>query len=114
MNTQSTSGSRPGSRNVKGAMRDAQSIWQVLRDPSVPGMWKWLLPVGAFIYWIWPLDLIPFLPFDDIAVVIVAMSMFLKMMARESQNSQTTNAQPGAATPHDENAIDATWRVVDK
>jgi len=111
MNTRSTS----GSRNVKGAMRDAQSVWQVLRDPSIPGMWKWLLPVGALLYWIWPLDLIPFLPFDDIAVVIVAMSMFLKMMARDSQNrANTTHAQPGATSPADENAIDTTWRVIDK
>ncbi len=111
MNKQSTS----GSRNVNGAMRDLQSVWQVLRDPSVPGLWKWLLPIGAFLYWIWPLDLIPFLPFDDILVVIVAMSMFLKMVAREPQNNvHTTTAQPGATTPKDDNAIDTTWRVVDK
>lgn len=112
MSTRST----PGSRNVKGAVRDAQSVWQVLRDPTVPNMWKWLLPIGALLYWIWPLDLIPFLPFDDIAVVIVAMSMFLRMMAQESQKQaqHTQQAQPGPTPSKDDNAIDATWRVVDK
>lgn len=110
MNTGPTS--RPRSANT--IMRDIQRIWQLLRDPSVPG-WKWLLPIGALLYWVWPVDLIPFLPFDDIAVVILAISMLLQMAARSGQNdSQPAYGQPGATDNRNEkNTIETTWRVIE-
>lgn len=120
MNTGSPNpGSTTTPRNTGTIMRDLQRIWQVLRDPNVPG-WKWLLPIGAFLYWIWPLDLIPGIPIDDIAVVIFAISMLLQMTARVSPpNATDTSGQPGAtpnnATPNNkEQIVDTTWRVVDK
>lgn len=110
MNTGPTS--RP--RNVNSIMRDLQRIWQLLRDPTVPG-WKWLLPIGALLYWLSPIDLMPFLPFDDIAVVILAISMLLQMAARTPQNHPDGNSrQPGATHDGNDKAIDTTWRVVDK
>jgi uncharacterized membrane protein YkvA (DUF1232 family) len=101
-------------RNAGNIMRDLQRIWQLLRDPSVPG-WKWLLPIGAIAYWLWPVDLIPFLPFDDIAVVILAISMLLQMAARNEQQTQSAQqGQPGATPDNKEQIVDTTWRVVDK
>ncbi|MBX3011362.1 MAG: hypothetical protein KF832_07630 [Caldilineaceae bacterium] len=100
------------SRNVNGIMRDLQRIWQVLRDPAVPS-WKWFLPIGALVYWVMPIDLIPFLPFDDIAVVILAVSILSQMAARTAAtNPNPANEQPN--TPADQTTIDTTWRVVDK
>jgi uncharacterized membrane protein YkvA (DUF1232 family) len=115
MNANSTKpGATTGAHNANTILRDVGRIWQLLRDPAVPG-WKWLLPIGAVAYWFWPIDLIPFLPFDDIAVVVVAISMMLQMAARYSQT--TPNAHPGQASaagnPRDKE-IDTTWRVVDK
>ncbi|MCE7981610.1 MAG: hypothetical protein DYG89_10480 [Caldilinea sp. CFX5] len=100
-------------RNTGSIMRDLQRIWQLLRDPSVPG-WKWLLPIGAILYWIWPVDLMPVLPFDDIAVVILAISMLLQMAARNEQATAGQQSQSGATANNQEKVVDTTWRVVDK
>jgi len=101
-------------RNTGTIMRDLQRIWQLLRDPSVPG-WKWLLPIGALVYWLSPVDLIPLLPFDDIAVVILAISMLMQMASRHEQTTGTnTQGQPGATANNKEQIVDTTWRVVDK
>lgn len=101
-------------RNTSTIMRDLQRIWQLLRDPSVPG-WKWLLPIGALVYWLSPVDLIPLLPFDDIAVVILAISMLLQMASRNEQTTgNNPQGQPGATPNNKEQIIDTTWRVVDK
>jgi uncharacterized membrane protein YkvA (DUF1232 family) len=100
-------------RNAGSIMRDLQRIWQLLRDPSVPG-WKWLLPIGALVYWLSPVDLIPFLPFDDIAVVILMISMLLQMASRNEQNTAGQQSQPGATPNNKEQIVDTTWRVVDK
>jgi uncharacterized membrane protein YkvA (DUF1232 family) len=93
-------------------MRDLQRIWQLLRDPAVPG-WKWLLPIGALLYWLWPVDLMPFLPFDDIAVVILAISMLLQMATRFSEmNPQNNQGQSDTTGTRNDSAIDTTWRVI--
>lgn len=115
MNTGSPrTGATATPRNANNIMRDLQRIWQVLSDPTIPG-WKWLLPIGAFIYWFWPIDLIPGLPFDDIAVVIFAISMLLQMASRNSQpGAPTDNGQASAAQATNDKTIDTTWRVVDK
>lgn len=114
MNTGSANSGATTPRNSGTIMRDLQRIWQVLRDPNVPG-WKWLLPIGAFLYWIWPIDLIPGLPIDDIAVVIFAMSMLLQLAARTTQATPGgAQSQPNAASDHNQPIIDTTWRVIDK
>lgn len=108
MSTSSTS----SPRNANTIMRDLRRIWQLLRDPTVPG-WKWLLPIGALFYWFSPIDLMPFLPFDDIAVVILAISMLLQMAARFSEtNPQGKNSQSEPTGNGRDNAIDTTWRVI--
>lgn len=115
MNTGSTKpGATNSPRSMNTILRDLGRIWQLLRDPTVPG-WKWLLPIGALLYWIWPIDLIPGLPFDDIAVVIVTMSMLLQMVARYAQTNPDVNSgQSGATGNNPDKEIDTTWHVVDK
>jgi uncharacterized membrane protein YkvA (DUF1232 family) len=54
--------------------------WRLLRDPRVPAMPKWLVPAGALIYFLSPIDLIPdFIlglgQIDDLSVVAVAVMM---------------------------------------
>lgn len=120
MNTNSTKSgaTNPGAggspRTANTILRDVGRIWQLLRDPTVPG-WKWLLPIGAVLYWVWPIDLMPFLPFDDIAVVVVAISMLLQMVAHYSQTNPNVNSGQSSATGNNrDKEIDTTWRVVDK
>jgi len=98
-------------------------VWKVLRDPNVPWAAKWLIPLGAFIYWISPVDLIPMFPGDDIVVIFIAMNLFLQMVARyqttgKGQGAGATDRQDGhpgqsnTSTYDDNKTIETTWRVV--
>jgi len=54
--------------------------WRLLRDPRVPAMPKWLIPAGALIYLVSPIDLIPdFIlglgQLDDLSIVAVAVAL---------------------------------------
>lgn len=115
--------------NLSSVMRDFTVAWRLLMDPSVPGLLKLVLPAIALIYWISPLDLMPGLPFDDIAVLFVLARLFVAMVPKETLNrayhggaaphSQTANSQSSKAqTPHAEeeqgNVVDTTWRIVDE
>jgi uncharacterized membrane protein YkvA (DUF1232 family) len=86
-------------------------------DRRVPFLLKLLLPLAALVYWVFPLDLIPGLPFDDIAVVLLAMRMFVTL----GENAITKSAAPwsdgdapGDNPSGDTPVVDTTWRVVDE
>ncbi len=54
--------------------------WCLLRDPRVPALPKWLIPAGALIYLVSPIDLIPdFIlglgQLDDLSVIAVAVAL---------------------------------------
>lgn len=113
MNSTSSVGSQ-------GLAQQLYLLWRGLRDPNIPWAAKWLIPLAAAIYWISPIDLIPFFPVDDIVVVLVAFNLFMRMMA--SYQQQGPHAQPGAQS-HTAGAqrddgrqqtIETTWRVVEE
>lgn len=93
--------------NLQAILRDLGAAWRLFWDPKVPVLFKLLLPVAAMIYWVWPIDLIPGIPLDDIAVLILALRLFVQLA------SPSTPPSP-AATPanDDDNTIDTTWRVI--
>ncbi len=109
---------------VGGFARQFYQVWKALRDPNIPWAAKWLVPLAAFVYWISPIDLLPFNPLDDIVVVFIALNVFLQMMARyqtPSANSQSAgasaqpganNGQPNASFYNDDKTIETTWRVI--
>ena len=94
-------------------------------DSRVPFSLKLMLPIAAALYWLWPLDLMPGLPFDDIAVLFVALTFFVqlanqaisKQNAQQYTGQQYTGAQPNAGTtasaPANDGVVDTTWRVIE-
>jgi len=105
-------------------MNDLMTAWRLLWDPRVPGMLKILLPVAALVYWISPIDLIPGLPFDDIAIMILALKMFINLAPSDAVNGAATGnsayqddgfRQNGAQSTgfDDGDVIDTTWQVID-
>ncbi len=68
---------------------------------------KMLLPIAAAIYWVWPLDLLPGLPFDDIAILLLALRAFVQLAPQEAVRGATNRSNDG------EPVIDTTWRRVD-
>lgn len=84
-------------------------------NPRVPLYLKLLLPVGAALYWFWPMDLLPGIPIDDVAVLLIALRLFLSLGERFLQG----NSEAGAATEGDAPAsgdtqvVDGTWQAVE-
>ena len=67
---------------LKGITRQLRLIARLMADNRVNPLLK-LLPVGAVIYLIVPTDLMPFLPFDDAAVLWLGGSLFIEFCPPE-------------------------------
>jgi uncharacterized membrane protein YkvA (DUF1232 family) len=70
--------------SLTGLMNQVQLIYRLFQDERVPTLLKVAVPLGVALYFVMPLDLIPdFLPglgqIDDIAVLLMAMNLFVKM-----------------------------------
>ena len=137
MSQQNASGATNAGANTGGAMGNLMN--QMLQagklafDSRVPMSLKLMLPVAAALYWIWPIDLMPGLPFDDIAVLVVALSLFTKLATDAlekhgasgspygsqygspygGQPGSQSGTQPGGNTNGDTSVVDTTWRVVE-
>ena len=96
-----------GGWNPVAIVRDVVTAWRLLWDPRVPFSLKMLLPITAAIYWVWPLDLLPGLPFDDIAILLLALRAFVQLAPQEAVRGATNRSNDG------EPVIDTTWRRVD-
>jgi uncharacterized membrane protein YkvA (DUF1232 family) len=109
--------SSSGGWNLSSIVRDVGVAWRLFWDPSVPSLLKLLLPVLALLYWISPLDLIPGMPFDDIAILLLAARMFVSLAPKDSVN-KAYHGKPNASASEpnsrdDSDVIDTTWRVLD-
>lgn len=119
----------PSAFSLSGILRDIAVSWKLLLDPSVPGLLKILLPVAALVYWLSPLDLIPGMPFDDLAILLLAARLFVSLAPRDSvnraysgpnraagpqgQSHSHPTGQPDRRPEDDGEIIDTTWRIVD-
>jgi len=107
-----------------GLVKQARLAWRVLNDRRVPA-WVKLIPVAGLIYLVSPIDLIPdlMLPglgeLDDIAVLILAVKMFLDFSPPGVVNEHLENLfgkeKPvdSAGGPSSSGYIDASYRVLD-
>ncbi len=98
---------RPGGWTFGNIVRDLSIAWRLLWDPAVPALLKFSLPVLALLYWISPLDLLPGLPFDDLAVLLLAARLFVAMAPPDSVQRAYyggTNSQAWGRTPGNQSA----------
>jgi uncharacterized membrane protein YkvA (DUF1232 family) len=101
-----------------GLIRDVGVAWRLLWDPAVPGLLKLVLPILALVYWFSPLDLMPGLPFDDIAILLLAARMLVSLAPDDSVRNayagrNASTAPPNRPADDDGDVIDTTWRIVD-
>jgi uncharacterized membrane protein YkvA (DUF1232 family) len=102
-------------------LRDLAATWRLLWDPSVPGLLKLALPFMALAYLVSPIDLIPLMPLDDIAVLMLAARLFVALAPRDSVNRAfngdaappPNSSRPGSTRQDDGEVIETTWRVVE-
>lgn len=76
----------------------ARLIYKLMLDKRVSGMLK-LLPAGLAIYLISPLDLLPFLPFDDLAVVGMGLYLFVELCPQYVVEEHLTNMRLNIPRP---------------
>jgi len=94
--------------------------WRLLRDPRVPEPLKLLVPAAALIYILWPMDIFPdlvpvFGQMDDVAVVILALNLFERLVPA-SLLEEHMAALYGSPSPSsdvdDSDVIDADFRIL--
>jgi uncharacterized membrane protein YkvA (DUF1232 family) len=100
--------------------RNARLILRLLTGPRVPP-WLKAIPIGALLYVISPIDLVPdvFLGFgqlDDIAILLLAVKLFLDLtpqdvLTQHQVDMAAARRRPDAPPPG--SYVDATFRVVD-
>jgi uncharacterized membrane protein YkvA (DUF1232 family) len=103
-----------GKWSLRALLADLGNTWRLLWDPAVPALLKLALPLLALIYWIYPFDLIPFLPIDDIAVVLLLARIFVNVAPLTRGFGAETRTPPSAKENDDPNFIETTWRVIDE
>lgn len=91
-------------------------------DSRVPFNLKLLLPIAAVLYWLWPIDLMPGLPFDDVAVLFFALTFFVQLAnqaiekhaggGNQGVGGQAQSA-PANGGSQDSSIVDTTWRVIE-
>lgn len=105
-------------------------VWKLMMDSRVPASTKFLLPLMALAYVIFPIDLIPDLApvlgqLDDLAIVLIAMRLFVMLAPpdvvafhRGETPANKSNADaafaPGSGAESKDRVVDGTYRVVDK
>lgn len=121
MNNKSTYSAGKPNGGIVGLFRDVGVAWRLLGDPAVPGLLKLVLPLLALVYWLSPLDLIPGMPFDDIAILLLAARMLVSLAPQDSvrnaytghSSSASPRNRPAGPGEDDGDVIDTTWRVVE-
>lgn len=117
-----------GGWGLSDILRDFALTWQLMRDPRVSLLLKLALTFFALLYWISPLDLM-IGPFDDTAIMILAVRFFVQMAPREAVERalirmgrlrrRAPSDQPDRDVwdiwddTSDNNTISGEWRVVD-
>jgi uncharacterized membrane protein YkvA (DUF1232 family) len=97
---------------------EAARAWRLLRDPRTPGALK-LIPLLGLLYVIFPLDFIPDLfpgagQLDDVAVILVALRVFLQLAGREEGGVKAGDAPDvgrAAVGGNQEGVVSASYRV---
>ena len=93
-------------RSLAGIVRNARLTWRLLGDGRVSA-WLKLIPLAALVYVLLPFDFLPdFFPglgqLDDVAILFLALRLFLHLVPREAVERQLR--QMGA--------VEASYRVV--
>ncbi|MGQ9555802.1 MAG: YkvA family protein [Anaerolineae bacterium] len=94
--------------------------WRLLRDPRVPETLKLLVPALAFVYLLWPMDilsdLVPlFGQLDDVAILLLAFRLFQSLAPAGLVAKHLADLRaPRRASPKadDGDVIDADYRVL--
>jgi uncharacterized membrane protein YkvA (DUF1232 family) len=120
----STSEIRDTAGFAGGLLRQTRLAWRLFRDSRVPG-WVKVIPIGALIYLLSPIDLVPgfILPgigqVDDLVLLLLALKAFVDVsppgIVREHLQQlfgETGDLEPTRRPSSGGTTIDAPYRIV--
>jgi uncharacterized membrane protein YkvA (DUF1232 family) len=110
--TQQNGAKNTGNGMGSAALEQLAAAARLMMDGRVPFTLKLLLPAAAALYWFWPIDLMPGLPFDDVAIVIGALMLFVKLASDAVARADAQKPEAGPKQGEDGPVVDTTWRVV--
>ena len=99
-------------------VRNASLAWRLLMDGRVPALTK-LVPIGALVYLLSPIDLVPDLipvlgQLDDLLVIVLGVRAFIALCPPELVRAYQSGAHDyKPAETHDDKTVDGTFRVMD-
>ena len=103
---------------LKGLLDHGRLVWRLLQDKDVPIYLK-VLPLGALIYLVSPLDFVPdVIPvlgqLDDLAAVLVGIETFIKLCPQDvvaKHRAELNGDMPyTTAGKSDKDTIDGQWK----
>ncbi len=83
---------------VQDVLTRGRLIYRLMRDKRVNNYLK-LLPIASLVYLISPVDFLPFLPFDDLAVMGMGLYMFVELCPQFVVEEHLTNLRLNVARP---------------
>lgn len=91
-------------------------VWLLLKDKRVPLLTKSIMP-ASLLYLISPVDFVPdvllgFGQLDDLGVILLGMALFVKLCPPELVEHYINQLEYGDL--YDDEAVDATYRVMDE
>ena len=115
MTRQNATGAQPGM--LTNLLNEMFAAWRLVFDGRVPMTLKLMLPIAAVAYWFWPIDLMPGLPFDDVAVLLVALHFFVKLaeegLAKSGAMPADGSNSAAGSNSGDGQVVDTTWQRVE-
>lgn len=103
---------------IQDLLMKAKLIYRLMGDKRVNAGLK-LIPIGSLLYLVFPADFLPFMPFDDLAVVGLGMYLFLELCPQYVVEEHLTNLRLNIPNPFqkgtdNEVIVDAEVREVDQ
>lgn len=112
---------------LKSVLNHARLVGRLIKDPRIPAYLK-VLPFAPFLYFIFPLDVIPDLipivgQMDDLGVLLLALQAFVMLVPQgiaDEHRDDIAGVKPynsataGAKVDPNASTIDGKWKVVDK
>ncbi len=106
------------SRAILGIVRHSRLVWRLMADGRVPRGLKLLIP-ASLLYLLLPIDFVPdFIPvlgqLDDIAVILLALRLFLALCPRILVEEHLRHLSSAEARPSQESPgryIEGSYRV---
>ncbi len=83
---------------IQDIITKAKLIFRLMGDKRINTYLK-ILPVGSLIYLISPIDFLPFLPFDDLAIVGMGLYLFVELCPQYVVEEHLTNMRLNIPRP---------------